>query len=496
MTVWVVGASHRTAPIGVRERLHVAEGERDGFLGDLLSREQVREAVVLSTCNRSEIYLRAGGESDVPRIAAEAFAEHAGVPVDRVDPHLEARTGRATAVHLFRVAAGLDSMVVGEPQIQGQVARAYRAARDSDEDAVGAVLHRLFQTALSAGGEVRAATGISEGAASVPSAAVRLARKVFGDLGGRRAVVVGAGEMGRLTLTALLDRGVEDAAVASRTVERAEEAAEATGARAVAYGDVWALLDRADVLVTSTSAPHPVVTVDRMRELRRGAREPVVVIDIAVPRDVEPEVEEIPDVFLYNVDDLQRVVEATERSRGRESTSAEELARARAGDFWRWYRAREAVPLIRGIRERAEAIREREISEALSELDGLSEEQRTRIHRASRLVLKKILHAPTVGLRRLAVEEEDRQLLELANRLFDVEPEAPGGTTHEGGNDPLRRVDRPAEPPHEGASDARGRRSEDAGDRTDEPGGEPAAGSETADHDREDPTMMDARSGS
>lgn len=485
----MVGASHRTAPIDVRERFHVTGGERAGFLARVLADDRVRECTVLSTCNRSELYLRLAGGGDAGAVAADAFAEHSDLPVDRVRSHLYAREGRDAAAHLFRVTAGLDSMVVGEPQIQGQVASAYRAAREVEADAVGPVLHRLFQNALSAGGEVRTETGVGEGAASVPAAAVRLARKVFGELEGRRAVVVGAGEMGRLTLSALLDRGVADAAVASRTLERAQETAERTGARAVAYEEVWELLDRADVLLTSTSAPHPVVTVERMKELRRGARDPVVVIDIAVPRDVEPEIGDLPDVFLYNIDDLQRMVEATERSRDRERTTAEQLLEERVREFWRWHRAREAVPLIRRIRDRAEAVRDREMSEVLSDLDGLSEEQRSRIHRATRLVLKKILHAPTVGLRELAAEDEEGRLLELASRLFDVGaadapgperggPGPPGDARAAGGTGDGTERDPGAA---DGAPDPEGPRDERHGD--------------DADTDREDSTMMDTGSG-
>jgi glutamyl-tRNA reductase len=466
VSVWVAGASHRTAPIEVRERFHVSDRERPGFLAGVLEDDRVRECTILSTCNRSELYLRLAADDGAGEIVARAFGEHGGLPAERVRSHLYTRRGRDAVAHLFRVTAGLDSMVVGEPQIQGQVASAYRAAREVEADALGPVLHRLFQTALSAGGHVRTETAVAEGAASVPSAAVRLARKVFGELEGRRAVVVGAGEMGRLTLAALLDRGVGDAVVASRTLERAEETAERTGARAVAYDEVWELLDRADVLLTSTSAPHPVVTVERMRELRRDAREPVVVIDIAVPRDVEPDVGDLQDVFLYNIDDLQRMVEATERNRDRERTTAEGLLDDRVGEFWEWYRAREAVPLIRRIRDRAEAVREREMSEAIDEIDGLSKEQRSRIHRASRLVLKKILHAPTVGLRELALEDEEGRLLEIAARLFDVDP------------DPRREPD----PGAEGAAPE----TEDLRD--------PEDGDDT-DTEREDSTMMDTGSG-
>lgn len=421
MTVFVVGASHRTAPIEVRERLHVDDASRGAFLEAVLGSGGIRECVVLSTCNRSELYAHAASLEDAERGAVEALARHSGIAADRVREHVYLIEGREAAGHLFRVTAGLDSLVVGEPQIQGQVGRAYGAARDADADAVGPVLHRLFQTALAAGGDARSRTRVGEGAASVPSAAVQLATKVFGSLEGRRAVVVGAGEMGELTLSALLDRGVAEAAVASRTLDRARATAERTGAVAVEYEDVWKRLGTTDILITSTSAPHPVVTVERMRELRPEARGAVVLIDIAVPRDVEAAVGDLSDVFLYNIDDLQRVVEATERDRRRERAAAEGVLEPSVGEFWSWYQAREAVPVIRGIRDRAERIRRRELEAALAEIDGLDPEERERIHRATRLLLKKILHAPTVGLRELATEDDAERLLDVARRLFDLQ---------------------------------------------------------------------------
>ena len=426
MTLALVGASHHTAPIEVRERFHVADDAAGGFLAGVRRRSGVREAVVLSTCNRSELYLGGGSREEVETAAREALAEHAGMAPEDARPYLYVRRGRDAALHLFRVTSGLESLVVGEPEIQGQVGEAYRTAREADPGSVGPVLHRLFQAALSAGGEVRARTRVSEGAASVPSAAVQLVHKVFGDLEGRRALVVGAGEMGRMTLGALLDRGFGEVLVASRTVERAEATADRTGARPVPYQTVWERLEDVDVLVTSTTAPHPVVTVERMRERRTDRSSPLVVVDIAVPRDVDAAVGDLPGVFLYNIDDLQRVVRAAEATRGGEREAAAAILEGSVDDFWRWYQAREAVPLIREVRERAERVRRRELEEALRAIDGLSEEERAAIHQASRLALKKVLHRPTVGLRKLAAESSGTEWLEVARRLFGLDDEHDG----------------------------------------------------------------------
>ncbi len=426
MTLALVGTSHHTAPIEVRERFHVAEGTVRDFLAGVRGRPEVRECVVLSTCNRSELYLTAGDREAAEAAGRDALAEHAGMSPDEASPHLYGRQGREAALHLLRVTSGLDSLVVGEPEIQGQVGDAYQAAREANPANVGPVLHRLFQAALAAGGKARARTRLAEGAASVPSAAVQLVQKVFGELEGRRALVVGAGEMGRRTLGALLDRGFVEVLVASRTVERAEATADRTGARPVPYQSVWERLEGTDVLVTSTAAPHPVVTVDQMWELRSERSSSLVIVDIAVPRDVEPDVGDLPGVFLYNIDDLQRVVEITEASRSEERDVASAILERSADDFWRWYQAREAVPLIREVRERAERVRRRELEETLRGIDGLTDEEREAIHRASRLALKKVLHRPTVGLRRLAVEENGAEWLELARRLFGLGEELEG----------------------------------------------------------------------
>lgn len=426
MALSVVGANHRTAPIEVRERFHVDPEDLATVLARLRRRDGIRECALLSTCNRSELYLCAEETDQAERAATEVLARHAAMDPAEASGYLYVRHGLAAAEHLLAVTAGLDSLVVGEPQIQGQVREAYRAARENGEELVGPILHRLFQTALSAGGEARARTRIDEGVASVPSAAVQVATKVFGSLEGRRAAVVGAGEMGEMTLGAFLDRGIEEVLLTSRTVERAEATADRSGARAIAYGDLWDRLDQLNILVTSTSAPHPVVTTEKMEPVSTGRGEPLVVIDIAVPRDVEPEVGDLPGVFLYNIDDLQRVVRATEQARSAEREEAERLLRRRVEDFWGWYLAREAVPLIRAVRDRAERIRAREMEQALEGLEELDQEARDELHRASRLALKKVLHAPTVGLRELAADEGSRELLEVARRLFDVDPDETG----------------------------------------------------------------------
>lgn len=436
MSLVVLGLNHRTAPIEVRERFHVPEAALGRVLGELVDARAVRGCVVLSTCNRTEAYFAAAdAEAGIDRVLG-VLCGHAGVARRRAEELVFVHRGRAVAEHLYRVTSGLDSLVLGEPQIQGQVARAYRRAREVGGDAPGAVLHRLFQTALSAGGDVRADTRLAEGASSVPSAAVGLARKVFGSVEDLEALVVGTGKMGRLTAAVLRDQGVGRILVASRDPSRARRAAEAVGGEPVPHAGVWEAVGEVDLIVTSTVARRPLLTVDRLAVARKGVGEPLVVLDIAVPRNVEAGAGALPGIFLYNVDDLQRVVETAERERRGEVPVAEGIVRERAAEFWGWYRARRAVPAIRALRRRAEEIRHRELERAMEGL-GLSEEERERLHVASRSTLNKILHGPTTALRELAQGAASADRLEMACRLLGIEPEGgvrPGsGVGTEGG---------------------------------------------------------------
>ncbi|HKK27268.1 MAG TPA: glutamyl-tRNA reductase [Gemmatimonadota bacterium] len=438
MGLTIVGVNHRTAPIDLRERFHVPPEEIPRAIDRLLGEETVEECALLSTCNRTECYLWATPTGPGEEAAARLLAERAGLEASRVGRYVYRWRDEEAVLHLFRVAAGLDSMVVGEPQIQGQVEDAYRTAREARPGAVGHVLHRLFQSALAAGGRVRSETAVGEGAASVPAAAVQLVLKVFGSLEGRRALVIGAGEMGEAILQGLLDRGVGEAVVASRTLARSRETAGRLGedrVRAAPYLDVPEELRGVDVVLTSTSAPHPVVTTEALQAARGGEKRELVIVDIALPRDVEPAVGDLPGVFLYNIDDLQAVVNATEEARQAEGREAENLLREDVEAFQGWLLARQAVPLIREIRRSAEEVRAEAMLEALEGIEGLSEADRERILGASRLVVHKLLHAPTVALRELAGEPGGADHLEIARRLFALDGRARDGARIDEGMD-------------------------------------------------------------
>jgi glutamyl-tRNA reductase len=432
MPVAVVGASHRTAPIELRERLAFGRAELADAL-PALAGEGGGEAVVLSTCNRTELYLATGDGGDAIERAETMLAGRLGISRGEVGRWLYVRRDRDAAQHLFRVAAGLDSMIVGEPQIQGQVREAYAAARDvaaGSGPVVGPALNRMFQSALGVGGRVRSETGLGIGAASVPSAAVELAKKIFGSLKGRRALVLGAGEMSEVTLECLRGEGVRTAVVANRTWERARELAEKWGGSAIHWEEFAGALGDVDIVICSTAAPVPVLTLERFRQaLPKGPRRPLCIIDIAIPRDVETAVGERENVFLYNVDDLQQIVDASLHRRRAELPAAEAIVAEGVEEFWGWYASLAVVPTIRALRDHGERVRQEEVERALGRMRHLSPSDREAVDALTRSLLNKLLHAPTARLREAAGNGRGTGVLDTVRYLFELDP------THAGKDD-------------------------------------------------------------
>jgi glutamyl-tRNA reductase len=419
MTITLVGVNHRTAPIEVRERLAWPEAEVPGVLRALLGRGG-SGAVVLSTCNRVEFYI---ADADGATLG-EVWRLGAGRLGSPLEPYSYLLQEDDAVRHLFRVVSGLDSMVLGESQIQGQVRQAWDAARGQ----AGPVLSRLFQLALRVGGRVRSETGLGAGAASVPSASVDLARKIFGQLVDRRALVLGSGEMAELAMSCLASEGVRAAVVAHRNVERATDLAVRLGGRAVAFDDAWDLFGEVDLVICSTAAPHHVVTVDKVRAAlaRRGGR-PLCLLDIAVPRDVHPDVGRLEHVFLYDVDDLQTVVATSVGSRAREIPAAERIVGQEVGTFWEWYGGRGVVDTIKALRGRLDAVRDAELRRALRKLDHLDPGDVQRITHLTRSLMNKFLHVPTVRLRGAAGNGAAQDLAHALEYLFDLEVSDPSG---------------------------------------------------------------------
>lgn len=413
MRITVLGVSHRTAPIEIRERLAWSDGEVPDVAARALD-AGAAGAVVLSTCNRIEIYLANADDRAVGRVWELAGARlGAPVPAHGYEHH-----GRDAVRHLFRVAAGLDSMILGESQIQGQVRRAWELNRRR----AGPVLSRLFQLALRVGGQVRARTTLGAGAASVPSASVELAKKIFGPLDGRQALVLGAGEMAELALACLAGEGVRTAVVAHRNQARAAELAGRLGGEAIGFETAWPRFAEVDLVVCSTAAPHLVVKPDAIAGYvaRREGR-PVCILDIAVPRDVDPAVGELDSVFLYDIDDLEGVVATTLGARRREIPEAERIVGREVDFFWAWFRGRDVAATIRALRERMEAIRQTEVERVIRKLGHLPPEDRERIEHLSRALMNKFLHEPSVRLRGSAGNGADGQVADALHFLFDLD---------------------------------------------------------------------------
>ena len=418
MALIVVGASHRTAPIGVRERFAHSASEVRPALERVMALSGAREAAMLSTCNRTEFYL-VEGDADAAPAVWSLLTEKLGEPAAA---HGYVLREREAVSHLFRVAAGMDSMILGEAQIHGQVRDAWEHSRMASS----AVLNRLFQTALLVGSRVRSETSIARGAASVSSAAVQLGKKIFGSLQGRRAMVLGAGEMAELALECLVNEGVRAAVVANRTYERARELAVKYGATAMHYEQCWTELSGVDLLLCSTAAPHAIVLPAHVRPaLAARGDQPLCILDIALPRDVDPEVRALENVFLYDIDDLRAVVAANLERRQQEVPSAEEVIRDETERYWDWLAGLAAVPVVAQFRSEMERVRERELAQAMRRLGELTPEQRATVEQLSRALMNKFLHEPSVRLRAAAANGRGLAVVDAARYLFALD----GSTT-------------------------------------------------------------------
>jgi glutamyl-tRNA reductase len=415
--LFLLGVSHRTAPVDVRERLDFSSRDVGAAVEALATRRAAAETVVLSTCNRSEIYVGCS-EPDRAREEIVAFlSEYHQLPRDTFLPHLFASDGAAAARHLFRVAAGLDSLVVGEPQILGQVKEAFQTA--AERHCAGPLLTKTFHWAFGVGKRVRAETALGEGAVSVSFAAVALARKIFGRLQGRRVLVVGAGEISALTAQHLRSHGVAEIVITSRTAAHAEALAAEVAGRAHPWQDMMQALARADIVITATGSQRPIISrTDVEDATRRRRTDPLFVIDLAVPRDVDPAVSEIEQVFLYNVDDLQGIVQENLSRRGAEIARAEAIVADELGRFMAWHRSRAAIPTVVALRKRFDDIRRSELQRLEGKLAPLTPEARTRLEDVTRLIVEKLLLEPTEQLKALPDEETQVAYTEAVSRLF------------------------------------------------------------------------------
>ena len=416
MQLALVGLSHKTAPVEVRERLAFpGDGVRDALTA-LTGRHQVNEAIILSTCNRVEVVAQSTDDDTI----REFLCDFHQIPHDSVSKHLYSLRNVDVIRHVFRVTASLDSMVIGEPQILGQVKEAYRIA--SDAGTVGMHLNALMNRAFAVAKKIRTETGISQSAVSVSYAAVELARKIFGDLSGKTVMIIGASKMGELAAKHLKRAGVSSVLVTNRTFERAVELAKVFEGAAVPFEHFTDHMVGADIVITSTGAPHFIIGKTLAEQvIHRRKNKPVFFIDIAVPRDVDPAVNEVDNAFVYDIDDLQQVVDANLKERLKEAMRAEEIVDQEVQAFCLKLQSREVAPTIVELREGLEKLRRDEIERNRRHLKDLSPEQQAAVDQITKSIVNKILHPPIEQLKQMANDPQGPDLTDLIRKLFNIQ---------------------------------------------------------------------------
>lgn len=415
-----LGVSHKTAPVALRERLALPDGRAAGILSDLTGRPEIHEAVAISTCNRTELYLVVSDPVEAESLALAELSRQAGIRPTELLGRLYSLRGADAVRHLFSVASGLDSMIVGEAEVQGQVKRAYERALV--EGATGPISNRLFRDALGAGKRVRTETALGRSRVSVSSVAVDIARDTLGDLETRRVLVIGAGENGELTAKSLAERGVNTVFVANRRYDRAIGLAQRFGGKAVRFDDLPAEIVNADMVISCTSSPHQIVGADELAVVvEQRAGRPLLLMDIAVPRDIDPRVRELAGITLYDMDDLQRTIARNLDVRETEASRARTIIDEELGRFDRWLSTLDVVPTIAALRERGDQIISQVLRENESKWESLSDADRERMELMARAVVNRLLHEPTSRLKRPADEESAYLHLQAMRELFGLD---------------------------------------------------------------------------
>ncbi|MBW1713156.1 MAG: glutamyl-tRNA reductase [Deltaproteobacteria bacterium] len=421
MSLLLAGLSHHTAPVELRECLAVVDKSPESTLERLLKMDQVREGFFVSTCNRVEFLLvtEPGAAETAAARLLDFLTQASGLDNKALKECLYLKQDQEAIQHLFRVASSLDSLVVGEPQVLGQIKTAYRQA--SQAKTLGVILNRLMHKTFHVAKRVRTETGISDRAVSIAFAAVDLAKKIFGRLEGKKVLLLGAGQMAELAAEHFLAQQVAELTVANRTLKRAMEVAQRFGGRAVGLAELEEELVKADIVLASTAAAEPVLTVRTVKAvLRPRKRRPLFIIDIAVPRDVEKEVSRLENVFVYDIDDLQEVVAKNLAERRHEAVKAERIVEQEAIKFQDWLESLAVVPTIKAVQAKLEQIRCQELDKTLDHLN-LSPDQARRLEAMTKAMMKKVLHDPAVFLKRNWKNPDNRtRYLDAVHRLFEL----------------------------------------------------------------------------
>lgn len=429
----IIGLNHRTAPVEIRERLAFPTEAIGHALRSLLERESLKEGVILSTCNRVEVCALTTQGSQGTSEAKEFMAAYHGIPLGELNGYLYHYEKDEAVRHLFRVASSLDSMVLGEPQILGQVKDAYGYAVEFR--AIGPVLDKFFAKTFSVAKRVRTETRVASSAVSVSYAAVELARKIFGDLSDKTVLLIGAGEMCELAARHLISAGVKGIMVTNRTFERAVKLAEEFGGMPIRFDEIPVHLKRADIVLSSTGAPHFILRKQDIEEIIRIRKNrPMFFIDMAVPRDIDPDANQVDNVYVYDIDDLNNVIETNLEERQREAMKAEEIVTEEVYSFRRWLDAQQATPTIINLRRKYEEVKNTEVAKAMSMLGTEDPKMRKVVESLASSLLNKILHAPISSLKKDADGKSQVDLVTVVREIFDLtEASERAGTGDEDG---------------------------------------------------------------
>jgi len=423
VTLIAFGINHKTAPVDIREKVAFAPEKMEQALLECIDKGEVNEAAIVSTCNRTELYFNVltddKNENDItPQL--NWFCQYHHLNVEDVKPYLYTHSNNDAVQHILRVASGLDSLVLGEPQILGQIKDAYSTANHAGT--IGRQLNRLFQHTFSVAKQVRTDTAIGASPVSVAFAAVSLSKRIFADLSQHTALLIGAGETTELVARHLADQGLSKMIVANRTVERAQTLAKNFNAEAIALSDMPDRLVEADIIIASTASQLPILGKGAVeRALKQRKHRPIFMVDIAVPRDIEPEVGELDDVYLYTVDDLHEVIEEGRNSREEAAKQAEEIIENQVDHFMGWLRSLEGVDTIRAFREQAEEKRDEQLAQAHKQLAAGKDPEQV-MNELARALTNKLIHEPSAQLNQAAYSGR-KDLLDNARELFNLEPE-------------------------------------------------------------------------
>ena len=416
----LVGVNHKTTPVEIREKLAFSQVKLEASLEQLVSSPEITENIILSTCNRVEIYARVENNDRGIQLLQNFICDYHGITRGNLDQYFYSYCDNQAVEHLFRVSSSLDSMILGEAQILGQVKDAYNTALSFSS--TGMVLNQLFEKAFNVAKKVREETGISERGVSISSAAVELAKKIFEDLENHSVMLVGTGEMAELAAKHLISYGVKTVYVASRTYERAATLAQSLNGCALDFKSFKEEMHRADIIITSTAAPNFIIHKEMMEAaIQKRKNKPIFLIDIAVPRDIAPEVNELENVYLYDIDDLQNVVNANMEERQKEAENAMEIIKQEVTKFNNWFSTLDAVPTIVEMRNRAEDMRALEVDKTLKNMDHLSSEDKDAIQQLTQSLVNKILHKPTINLKKKTQSQDGHIYLKAIRDLFHLD---------------------------------------------------------------------------